>query len=343
MNYKAPWFVMITSDYVVAEALVSTPYIPAKLPVFGIHLTPREADSSIHLKISKPSKASMPSRPPTLPFAPINPTPIDELRKPIAITTSGFLFKINSKNNRKNELKGAVASNNKEFKQLSNQIDNGIIVNQSNNNVYLVDDGEKKVIAKNKSGDDLTEDNFSKNINFINPDKIINTVATNKNNSGSGVDIKKLLNRFNKMDKTIEKLQKSNSNLRNSNKNLIEKYESDYFQDFNGDNTIEPTRDSKDPLTGLGGRLDKLEDLVKIDRDKLPSSNPKAGIGYFIHRNQEDIKSNTSQFDSVFKRFAAIESNLAGSHISDYTNFDVIAKINDLTSRLSAVEAVLAG
>ena len=341
MNYKAPWFVMITSDYVVADDLVSS-QLP-QLPDFSIRLTRREGDSAIHLNLSKPSKPFKPSEAPTLPFAPIDPIPFDEISKPIAITTSSFLFNTKSKKLQKEKLEGAIASNSKEFKQLIKQIDNGIIVNQSNNKVYLVDDGEKKVIAKNKSGDDLTEDNFSKNINFINPDKIINTVATNKNNSGSGVDINKLLNKFNEMDKTIGKLQKSNSNLRNSNKNLIEKYESDYFQDFYGDNTIEPTRDSKDPLTGLGGRLDKLEDLVKIDRDKLPSSNPKAGIGYFIHRNQEDIKSNTSQFDSVFKRFAAIESNLAGSHISDYTNFDVIAKINDLTSRLSAVEAVLAG
>ena len=230
----------------------------------------------------------------------------------------------------------AIASNQGELKQLKKSDADLVFWRMKRRGkLYLNQNGSKGGWGKNKDGGGLLA-------NFENTELSADHFegfSTHKSDliTGNGIDIRDLLNKSNEMEKTVRRLQDSNKNLRKSNKNLQESF--DALKTSGGSTKNNST--NKDDITGLDARVSSLEDHVKIDRDKLPSSNPNAGIGYFILRNQEDIKSNTSQFDSVYKRFAALESNIAGNHISDYTNFDVIAKINDLISRLSAVEDAL--
>ena len=253
--------------------------------------------------------------------------------KPIAITSSDFILGYKPTKDVK-KIEATITNNKKEFKELIKHIDNGIIVNESDDKIYAVEDGKNKIIAKNKTGDDLTQENFGKNIKFIDSDKIINSVATNKNNSGSGVDINKLLNKFKKMEKTVGKLKKSNKLLQESNRTLQESLDS--LKTSGGSSKNNST--NKDDITGLDARVASLEDFVKIDRKQLPSSNPKAGIGYFIHRNYTDIQSNTSQFDDVFKRLTRIEADIT----NNYAEFlQLRSDGTSLAARVTDIEAAV--
>ena len=291
--------------------------------------------------ISYPGISPAPDVAPKLPEIKPAPKPIplaNKPAKPIGITTPDFIFDLKPTKETK-KIEATIVDNKKELKQVLKDLNGGIVYDQAGRLVYSIQDGKKNVIAKNKTGEDLTQDNFGKNIKFIDSDKIINSVATNKNNSGSGVDINKLLDKFNKMERAVGKLKKSNKLLKASNKSLLETV--DELKTSGGSSKNNST--NKDDITGLDTRLSSLEDFVKIDRKQLPSSDPNAGIGYFIHRNYTDIQSNASQFDDVHKRLYVVESNLAGNHINDYKDYNVIANLIGFTSRLDAVEAALAG
>ena len=241
----------------------------------------------------------------------------------------------------------AIASTKPDFNRLK-ESDANVVYYQKKGKLYLNANGSSDgwgaegvggLLAKfqGKPKPVLSADHFEGFSTYKKENNKSSGIDKKENNESSGIDIGSLLKKFDEMEKTVKKLQKSNRNLRNSNNSLKESIDS--LSGSGGSSKNNST--NKDDITGLDARVSSLEDHVKIDRDKLSASNPNAGIGYFILRNQEDIKSNTSQFDSVYKRFAALESNIAGNHISDYTNFDVISKINDLTSRLSAVEDAL--
>ena len=195
------------------------------------------------------------------------------------------------------KLEGTIANNNKELKALTQKIDNGIIYNESDDKIYSVKDGKKTFIAKNKTGKELNKNIFGDNIKYINADKIID-----QRNSDSNISVNKLLKKFNSMEETIEELKKANRSLQQSIDSLKASGSS------NKNNSI-----GKDDITGVETRISKLEDFVKLD-PKTPSSNKEAGIGYFIHRNYEDIQSNTSQFDSIFKRLTRIEADITNNY-----------------------------
>ena len=132
--------------------------------------------------------------------------------KPIAITTPDFILGYKPTNDVK-KIEGAIANNKKEFNQLSKQIDNGIIVNQNNNKVYSVDDGKKKVIAKNQTGEPLTSDVFGKNIQEVAPLTTGNKTTTNKtiaiknNNKTQGFNVNRLLRRIDILETTVQSLK----------------------------------------------------------------------------------------------------------------------------------------
>jgi hypothetical protein len=278
------------------------------------------------------------------------------------------IAKFHSLNNKKidpkKKLLVGVCDTNNDFKDLIAEIVNGIIVNESNNKIYSIIDSIKKVIGKNKSGEDFTDENFGDKVKVVTNNGTIsnNTTISETENTSSSIDINTLLKKFNKMEKTIKNLKESNKKIKESNKTLKESNQTlmESYDDINESNksmrdkvdnlkvdvdTLQlvsaSTKNNKDDITGLESRVSIIEASLKFDAIN-PSPDENSGVGYYINRNREDIVSTTSQFDSVFTRLASLETNIAGNHISDYTNFDVIAKINGLTSRLTAVEDVLA-
>ena len=178
--------------------------------------------------ISYPGISPAPDVAPKLPEIKPAPKPIplaNKPAKPIGITTPDFIFDLKPTKETK-KIEATIVDNKKELKQVLKDLNGGIVYDQAGRLVYSIQDGKKNVIAKNKTGDDLTQENFGKNIKFIDSDKIINSVATNKNNSGSGVDINKLLYKFKKMERTVGKLKKSNKLLQESNRTLQESLDS---------------------------------------------------------------------------------------------------------------------
>ena len=108
------------------------------------------------------------------------------LAKPLEISNPEFKLEFKPDKGVK-KIEATIVSNKKELKELTKHMHNGIIVNESDNKVYAVEDGEKTVIAKNKTGEDLTQDNFGENIKFIDSDTIF------VNDSGSDIEINELL------------------------------------------------------------------------------------------------------------------------------------------------------
>ena len=81
-----------------------------------------------------------------------------------------------------------------------------------------------------------------------------------------------------------------------------------------------------DIITGINKKISSLEKAVELDQ-KLPSLNSN-NINYYINRNYEDIKSNSTQFSSVFSRLAASELLIQ----------DLTSVIGTLTGKIEALE-----
>ena len=110
------------------------------------------------MALSFPPTKNRPSKP-TKPinFGPISPTNGSKPAKPINIKDLGFQFDYKpSKRIDTKKIEAVIVENNKEVEQMAGMFDdNSIIVDQKSNKIYSVVDGEKTVIAKNKSGEDL--------------------------------------------------------------------------------------------------------------------------------------------------------------------------------------------
>ena len=277
--------------------------------------------------------------------------------KPIAITSPDFILGYKPTKGIK-KLEGGIANNMKEFKQLTAQIDNGIIVNQSNDKVYSVENGKKKVIAKNKTGESLTSDVFGNNIKEVAPLTTGNKTTTNKtiaiknSNKTQGFNVNRLLKRIDTLETTVETLQQTISTLKTKKgpqgpQGLVgprgpagpEGRQGP--KGDKGDKGIqgiqgEPGSVDTDVITGLDNRVKGLESDVKLN-PKQPSSNPDAGINYYLNRNYDDIVSNGSQINDIVARLAKAESSISSTYNSD-TNLDLLAAINALTARVGALE-----
>ena len=82
-----------------------------------------------------------------------------------------------------------------------------------------------------------------------------------------------------------------------------------------------------DEITGLKTSISSLKDAVKLD-PVSPSPNKDDGISYYVNRNYTNIKSNSTQFDSVFNRLAAAELLIE----------DLTSVIGTLTGKIEALE-----
>ena len=95
-----------------------------------------------------------------------------------------------------------------------------------------------------------------------------------------------------------------------------------------------------DEITGLDARVASLEDFVKIDRKQLPSSDPKAGLGYFIHRNWDLVQANQDVIFDNANRIFAVENKIS----SDYKlndSYYLKDLIDQLTSRVTEIESAV--
>ena len=256
------------------------------------------------------------------------------------------------------KIEGGIASNNKEFNELSKQIDHGIIINQRTNKIYSITGDIKTVVGGIKPGQKPTDDVFGNNIDVVTPltsgnkTPINNNVIRNNpkiNNSlgeGSGINIKRLLKRVESLETTVKTLRETISTLKTKKgpQGPPGPAGSDGPEGQLGPkgDKGEPGSADTDVITGLNNRVKGLESAVDLSSLFHPDAG---GIGPLIYRNKEDIKSNHSQnavqFDSINKRLTSVEGNLAGPSISSHENFDVISKINGLTQKLSAVEQLL--
>ena len=221
-----------------------------------------------------------------------------------------------------------IVDENKSFKSLSGgleDIDNLVVYNKANEKLYSLNDGKKKCIAVNKTGEPLTDDNFGKKMKFLNVEDILSDATKTKDKSQTtltnnlvtqkinGVDFTNLVKRVESLESIVSSLTGSGGSSKNSNKDT-------------------------DAITGLKTRVSSLEDAVKLD-PKLPSSNKDAGINYYLNRNYDDIKSNYEQMLDNYTLILQLQSNITSDYTTDLVGLDLLGMINSLTERVEALEA----
>ena len=185
------------------------------------------------------------------------------LAKPLEISNPEFKLEFKPTKSIKG-IEATIANNKKEFKELIKAIDNAIIFNKSDNNIYSIQDGKKNLFAKNKTGEDLTKDNFGENIKFIDSDTIV------VNDSGSDIEISELLKKVNGMEITIKDLRKSNKALQE----IVNALPSPDRSSKNVNN-LKGNEGASDKIIGkLTKRISSLEDEIK----SLKSSKGLAGV-----------------------------------------------------------------
>ena len=215
----------------------------------------------------------------------------------------------------------AIVDNNKSFKSISDglgDIENLVVYNKANDKLYSLNDGKKKCIAVNKTGEPLTGDNFGKKMKPLSIDmstddlpktKLKSNVRTNLFNNLhtqkiNGVD-------FTNLVKRVESLESIVSSLTDS-----------------GDSSNDANEDTdNDPITGLKTRVTSLENAVKLDSIN-DSFEKSASIDYYLNQNFNDIQINSSSIDSILTRLSSVET----------LNQDLLATIGILTGKVEALE-----
>ena len=223
--------------------------------------------------------------------------------------------------------KYAFVDNNKDFKSISEELKNHtnlVIYNKANDKLYSLNDGKKKCIAVNKTGEPLTDDNFGKKMKPLNVEDVLsdatetkykptttlfNNLRTQKIN---GVDFTNLVKRVESLESIVSSLTGSGGSSKNSNKDT-------------------------DAITGLKTRVSSLEDAVKLDPVE-PSSNKDAGINYYLNRNHSYIKSNYEQMLDNYTLILRLQSNITSDYTTDLVGLDLLGMINLLTERVEALE-----
>jgi hypothetical protein len=209
-----------------------------------------------------------------------------------------------------NEIKYSFCENNKDLRSLAKKMGDGIIYNESNEKFYAVNDKKTTLIARNKSGKELTDKYFGDNMTLF-TNKTNNTVDNSATASkGQSLNIEAFEKRILALETKIESLKQMTGP-----------------QGERGPKG-EPGSSSVDTdiITGINKKISSLEKAVELDQ-KLPSSNSN-NINYYINRNYEDIKSNSTQFSSVFSRLAASELLIQ----------DLTSVIGTLTGKIEALE-----
>ena len=150
----------------------------------------------------------------------------------------------------------------------------------------------------------LYHKNFGKGFKRYNPYSVSEDLRSSNDD---------LIGKISKLETKIKKLESGKGDADDKLTGRISKLETK-IKKLESGKAAPSGKGDTDEITGLDARVASLEDFVKIDRKQLPSSNPNAGIGYFIHRNYADIQSNISQFDSIFKRLARIEADITNNY-----------------------------
>ena len=229
-----------------------------------------------------------------------------------------------------------------------------IIYNKSKEAVVHNSNGEGQVVARNKSGQHLTDRNFnltpfaSKDINISNADndldgnkkpdniKITTLLTDDELNKQTDIDIQKVEKRITSLEKKIESLKQMTGPKGETGATGIQGERGPKGE--TGATGIqgepgpkgEPGSSSVDTdiITGINSKISKLEKAVELDQ-KLPSSSSNNNnINYYLNRNYEDTQSIFTELSGIYGRLAASELLIE----------DLTSVIGTLTGKIEALE-----